>query len=141
MANSSDDEVHSSQFVDAESDLDGNFDSRDEETARSGVQHAQPSSSATYNADWLSDLIGEAYAVTYSAYCVPGIAPRLTAHACRPLVEPGAAQGVQEAGLGYTSETVAGNLPRLDALNQDDKVLLLCSQCLHSGTDSSSISI
>ena len=59
MANSSDDEVHSSQYVDAESDLDGNFDTHEEETARGrkGVQHAQPSSSATYNADWLSDLI------------------------------------------------------------------------------------
>ncbi len=76
MANSSDDEVHSSQFVDAESHLDGNFDSHEEETARSGVQHAQPSSSATYNADWLSDLIGEAYAVSYSVHCVPGTAPK-----------------------------------------------------------------
>lgn len=58
MANNSDDEVHSSQFVDAESHVDGNFDSHEEVTARSGVQHAHPSSSATYNADWLSDLIG-----------------------------------------------------------------------------------
>ncbi len=105
MANSSDDEVHSSQYVDAESDLDGNFDTHEEETARGrkGVQHAQPSSSATYNADWLSDLIGEAYAVSYKVYCVPGIASYFTAKACRPLVESGAAQGVQEAGLGHTS--------------------------------------
>ncbi|KAA6428994.1 MAG: plant synaptotagmin, partial [Trebouxia sp. A1-2] len=57
MANS-DDDLHSLQFVDAESDLDGNFDTHEEETARKGVSHAQPSSSATYNADWLSDLIG-----------------------------------------------------------------------------------
>ena len=65
MACSSDDEVHSLQYVDADSDLDGNFESHEEETARgrNGVQHAQPSSSNTYNADWLSDLIGEAYAV------------------------------------------------------------------------------
>ncbi len=69
MAYSSDDEVHSLQYVDAESDLYGNFDSHEEETARKGVQHAQPSSSATYNADWLSDLIGEAYAVLYKIYC------------------------------------------------------------------------
>jgi len=50
MANSSDDEVHSSQYVDAESDLDGNFDSHEEETGRSrnGVQHAQPSSSVRH---------------------------------------------------------------------------------------------
>ncbi len=103
MANCSDDEVHSSQYVDAESDLDENFDTHEEETGRKAVQHAQPSSSATYNADWLSDLIGEAYAMPYTVYCVPGIASKLTAHACRSLVESGAAQGVQEAGLGYTS--------------------------------------
>lgn len=60
MACSSDDEVHSLQYVDADSDLDGNFESHEEETARgrNGVQHAQPSSSNTYNAGWLSDLIG-----------------------------------------------------------------------------------
>lgn len=80
MANS-DDDLHSLQFVDAESDLDGNFDTHEEETARKGVSHAQPSSSATYNADWLSDLIGEAYAVLYRVYCVPGTAPFLVAHA------------------------------------------------------------
>ena len=101
MACSSDDEVHSLQYVDADSDLDGNFESHEEETARgrNGVQHAQPSSSNTYNADWLSDLIGEAYAVLIvcSRHCS-------NSHcACRPHVESGAAQGVQEAGLGYTS--------------------------------------
>jgi len=69
--------------VDAESDLDGNFDSHEEETGRSrnGVQHAQPSSSATYNADWLSDLIGEAYVVPYTVARLPGMAPGLSAHA------------------------------------------------------------
>ena len=105
MATCSDDEVHSSQYVDAESDLDGNFDTHEEETApgRKAVQHAQPSSSATYNADWLSDLIGEAYAVPYTVFCVPIIAPKLTAPACRSLVESGAAQGVQKTGLGHTS--------------------------------------
>ncbi len=50
--------------------------------------------------------------------------------ACRPLMEPGAAKSLQEAGMGHSPWLTAKIMPCLDALYQVDKVLSLYVQLL-----------
>lgn len=61
MVDSSDDVSHSSRYVDAASDLHDDSDSNEEDHRRgqNGTQNEQAISPTSYNADWLSDLIGE----------------------------------------------------------------------------------